>query len=144
MKSMKKYEEMIVEVLKCTLAIMLGGLVGCSSGSNELDRYALSGDVTFQGEPVRNGTITLEPDSAKGNTGPASVATIKDGKYQIEQIRGIVGGAYVARLTGYGDTVKNSGPDPDFGPPLFDEYEVRVELPAENAAHSFEITPEEN
>lgn len=143
MKSMEKYEAMFVARLKFALAIMLGGLMGCSSGSNELDRYALNGDVTFQGEPVLNGTITLEPDSTKGNQGPASIAMIKDGKFQIEPIRGIVGGAYVARLTGYGDTVKNSGPDPDYGPPLFDEYEVRLELPAENSSQSFEITPEE-
>lgn len=134
---------MFVEVLKYTLAIMLGGLVGCSSGSNELDRYALTGDVSFQGEPVHHGMITLEPDSARGNTGPASTAMIKDGQYQIEQIRGIVGGAYVARLTGYGDTVENSGPDPNFGPPLFEEYEVRLELPAENSSRTFEIAPEE-
>tara|TARA_R110002095_G_scaffold198174_1_gene177603 strand:- start:9163 stop:9588 length:426 start_codon:yes stop_codon:yes gene_type:complete len=140
---MEIYEKIYVVRLKYVLVIMLGELVGCSSGSNELDRYALNGNVTFHGEPVQNGTITLEPDSAKGNQGPASVATIKDGKYQIEQIRGIVGGAYVARITGYGDTVKNSGPDSDFGPPLFDEYEVRLELPAESSTRSFEITPEE-
>ncbi|QDU15054.1 hypothetical protein [Gimesia maris] len=127
------------------LAIILGDLVGCSaSNSNELDRYALTGEVTFRGEPVHNGTITLEPDSAKGNTGPASTARIEGGMYQIEPSRGIVGGAYVARLTGYGDTEKNSGPDPDFGPPLFEEYKVRLELPAESSTRSFEITPEEN
>lgn len=136
---------MFVARLKFVLVIMLGWLAGCSaSSSNELDRYALTGDVTFQGEPVHHGTITLEPDSTKGNTGPASTTIIKDGKYQIEQIRGIVGGAYVARLTGYGNTVDNSGPDPDFGPPLFEEYEVRLELPAESSTRSIEITPEEN
>lgn len=119
-------------------------LAGCSASTNELDRYAISGEVTFKGQPVKYGTLTLEPDAQKGNTGPASMAEIKDGKFMVDATRGILGGAYVARLTGYGDAPESTGADTSFGEPLFNEREVRLELPAEKTTYSFEITPEGN
>ncbi|MFI4873935.1 MAG: hypothetical protein ACIALR_01265 [Blastopirellula sp. JB062] len=128
--------------LKSTLLIATCFLVGCSTNTDGIMRYELSGDVTFQGKPVVNGQITLEPDAQQGNKGPASTAVIKDGKYQVERPRGLVGGAYVARLTGYGAPVEGGGADVNYGPPLFENLEMRFKAPTENSTHSFDIPAE--
>ncbi len=40
--------------------------LGCSS---EERRYRLSGNVTYKGQPVAEGYVVMEPDSAKGGKG---------------------------------------------------------------------------
>jgi hypothetical protein len=62
----------------CTALALLGSsLFGC--GTDNLAN--VSGKVTFQGKPVPAGKVYILPDSAKGNTGPAGFADIKDGTY---------------------------------------------------------------
>jgi hypothetical protein len=50
-------------------------LAGCGS-----DRIPISGDVTFDGEPVLTGTIAFEPVDGKG---AATGGKITDGKYSL-------------------------------------------------------------
>lgn len=118
---------------------LLAVMLGCSNNTQGIDRFSLQGEVKYEGRPVTVGTITLEPDAARGNKGPASTALIENGSFVVEQVRGVVGGPYLARLTGYQGTQQNDGPDTSFGKPLFHDYEVQLELPNENSTYSFDI-----
>ncbi|MFO0953392.1 MAG: hypothetical protein U0835_20035 [Isosphaeraceae bacterium] len=63
------------------VAALVVGVAGCGS-SNGLNLAKVSGKVTYQGAPLKNGTIIFEPDEAKGTTGPQAIGTItSDGSY---------------------------------------------------------------
>ena len=113
------------------LALALALTAGCNSDSGP-QRFHLSGEVTFAGEPIPAGDVLFTPDGAKGNSGPQGIATIRDGKYdtRAEGGKGIGGGATVVRVTGLG------GPS---GTKLLCEYEYRVDLPKEDSTHKVEV-----
>ncbi len=109
-------------------------LVGC--GSEGPDRYKVTGTVTYNGQPVPVGEVVFEPDASQGNSGPGSVAQIKDGKYQTEPGMGVMGGAYIVRIVGFdgvpvGDSTAGTG--------LFPPYETTVNLPEEGVTQDFEV-----
>jgi hypothetical protein len=62
------------------LAVAAVGLAGCGSG-----KVKIGGEVTVAGEPVVQGTIRFAP--ADGN-GPTDGATIDQGRYTAEVLRG--------------------------------------------------------
>ncbi|HAH45474.1 MAG TPA: hypothetical protein DCM07_11595 [Planctomycetaceae bacterium] len=116
--------------------------LGCGEGEADgPEKYSLSGKVTFAGEPVPVGEIILEPDSTKGNSGPASVAMIKQGQYATETGKGIIGGPYIVRISG-NDGVSVTLPDgmqlPE-GNQLFGSYETKVDLPKQKTTQDFEV-----
>lgn len=121
--------------LAAVLAAAMLPLGGCGGQSGPA-RYDLSGTVTYDGQPVPAGEVVLEPDGSKGNTGPGSLATIRDGKYQTEPAMGVVGGAYIARITGF-DGVPVG--DLSQGTPLFSNYTTTIDLPHEAATHDFQV-----
>jgi len=55
---------------------VLSFLTGCGSG-----RFPVTGEVTFDGKPVEQGTISLEPVDRQG---PTSGGKIVNGKYRLE------------------------------------------------------------
>ncbi len=112
-------------------------LSGCTGASGP-PRYDLSGAVSYAGKPVPAGEIALEPDGSQGNTGPGSMAQIKDGKYQTEPGKGILGGAYVVRIMGF-DGIPAG--DSSVGTALFLPYETRLDFPCEATTHDFTIEP---
>jgi hypothetical protein len=59
------------------LLLMAAGCGGDGLGK----RYQVSGDVTYNGEPVKNGNIFFVPDDP--NTGRAASGTITDGRYRL-------------------------------------------------------------
>lgn len=124
-------------VLLGAIAVTLA-FSGCTQ-STGTGQYTLSGAVLYQGKPVPAGEITLSPDGARGNTGPGSIASIKDGKYQTLPGKGIVGGAYVVQILGF-DGVPTDAMSAA-GTALFPPYETRVEFPRESATHDFSIPP---
>ena len=85
------------------LALLTAFIVsaGCSGGNDGPVRFPLAGTVTFDGKPVMDGEIFLQPDSAAGNSGPASIAGIRDSKYSIPVEQGVVGGPYLVKITAY-------------------------------------------
>ncbi len=99
-------------------------LAGCGGGPVN---YQVSGTVTYDGKPVPVGEVVFEPDTSKGNNGPGSVADIKDGKYTTTSGKGVVGGAYIIRVTGFDGVMTN--PEASYGAVLFPQYEERVDLP---------------
>ncbi|MDZ7617240.1 MAG: hypothetical protein U1E05_09560 [Patescibacteria group bacterium] len=110
------------------LAIVVGG---CGGGDSGPARYELSGTVTFDGQPVPYGNITITPDTSQGNTGPGSFAQIRDGRYQTASDAGTVGGPHVLTVTGLKAVPGSEGVDPaDIM--LFDSFEVVIDLPKED------------
>jgi hypothetical protein len=70
--------------------LLLGPLLGCKD-QNAVGRHVLSGAVTYDGQPVTNGTIELFPtDVSKKPAG----AKIVDGRYEMDRILGPEQGSY--------------------------------------------------
>jgi len=110
---------------------------GCRPAAKGPARHAVSGRITFGGEPVPVGTIAFEPDASAGNSGPAGYGDIKDGAYVTQGRFGAVGGPHVVRIEGF------AKPDPanlDAAPtPLFREYTTKVDLPREATKQDFDV-----
>lgn len=80
--------------LGCAL-LSLSLFVGC--GANDpLGRKAVSGNVTLDGSPVAQGSISFDPQGS-GETA-AGGAPIKDGKYTTTRDKGLSPGTYRVRI----------------------------------------------
>ena len=111
-----------------------------SIGCGDDGKYAVSGAVTFKGEPVPAGEIRFTPDMSKGHNGPVVLAKIKEGRYETPRDKGVVGGPYQLRVSGYGAAGNSKDPTaPDFGRPLFPIQRRSVELPKEDYEHDILI-----
>ena len=111
------------------LAITLGlgtGLLatGCEPAKAKFN--AVSGSVTWKGQPIKGGTINFRSDDGKH----VGTGTILDGKYTIPAISGLPAGKYAVAIT-YPDP-KIPAPDPSVppGPSAF----AREMLPAKYAS----------
>jgi len=128
-----------MSVPRVMLAALCVCLLGGCGGGDGPTTYQLSGKVTYNGQPVPVGTVTLSPNVAQGNSGPGAAAGIKDGSFSTEPGKGHVGGPYLIQVTGF-DGVPvpggEGGMDP-MGKELFPPYEMSVDLPKEN--HEIEI-----
>ena len=92
-------------VVGCALVLALAALSGCG-GRGGKNNFSLSGKVTYKGEPVTGGTLTLTPNDGKShpvNTEISSTGTylivppmVGDLKVSIEteSIKGKTGKAY--------------------------------------------------
>lgn len=111
-------------------------LLGCSQ--NGPVKYTVKGEILMpDGKPVPAGEISFEPDAAAGNTGPGSMAQIKDGKYSLPRDRGVVGGGYSVVISPFdgvpfGESLQ--------GKPLRKvPYNEKVTLPKEDTVKDFKI-----
>ncbi len=69
--------------LPVALLALLTLASGCGPGHG-MNLGRVKGSVTFEGEPVRYGFITFQPDADKGTVGPPAMSTIaKDGTYAL-------------------------------------------------------------
>ncbi len=124
-----------------SLPLILGFLAGCGSGERI---YRLSGSVTFKGKPIPAGYIVFEPDSSKGNSGPAGRCEIAEGKFDTGKAdgRGTVGGAHLVRIVGLsGNPNANADGSKEVSLPLplFPPYETTAELPMEDSTQDFDV-----
>jgi hypothetical protein len=111
-------------------------LAGCSE---EEKLYRVSGTVTFEGNPIPKGLIFFDPDPAKGTPGTQGFATIENGKFDTTLAgkgRGIRGGSYLIRISGFDGREANEAP---FGQPLFLEQELSRDLPAEDQTFEYDV-----
>lgn len=123
--------------LGCGLMLMS---LGCGSATQGPQRYTLSGKVTFNGQPVPKGFVTLEPDSEAGNSGPGGGASIVAGRYETPIEKGVMGGKYRVKIVGYdGVSASQSGEELPDGQPLFSPYETTLDLPQQNSTRDFDI-----
>jgi hypothetical protein len=114
---------------------LLPVILGCSRSP-----YQLSGSVTYDGNPVPVGEIVFMPDPAAGNRGPGVLAEIKDGRYEMPSNKGHIGGAYLARLTGFdGAPAKAVGLVDPRGTPLFVDVTEKLTLPEQSTTHDFAV-----
>ena len=115
-------------------------LSGGCGGPSGPPRYDLSGTVTYQGKPLPLGYIGFAPDTAKGNDGPGSHATIQDGKYATMPGHGTIGGPHVVTITGFDGAAHGQGLAANrMGRPLFPPTEIEADLPREPATHDFMV-----
>ena len=115
-----------------TLLVAMLFLAGCGgSGPRSVN---VSGTVTFGGQPVPQGMIYFDPNTAAGNDGVQGFARIHDGAYDTRETgKGIGGGAYRVRITGA--TAGGDGP----ARALFSDYTVAVDFPQETATRDFVV-----
>lgn len=119
----------------CLFAVLLFQLAGC--GSSDPRSIHLSGNATYQGEPIPYGSITFTPDSRAGNPGPQSVVEIRDGKYDTKEGVGVIGGAHTVEILGY-----ETAPDPSSDevlPELFPGYSTTMDLPKASQELNFDV-----
>ena len=75
--------------------VLLAALFGCGS-SDGLNRQAISGKVTLDGDPLTSGAILFEPTSK--DSGTAVGATIRQGSFAVSRAEGPVPGSYRVRV----------------------------------------------
>lgn len=111
-----------------SILVLLSALALSVSGCGVDDgRESLSGNVTFDGQPLVYGEIVFRPTE-----GPEGTATIRDGKYDTEDGGlGIKKGPNTVIITGYAaepavntDETKTS----DAAAPLFSGYQQQADL----------------
>jgi len=112
-------------------------LVGCGDTA-AVPRYPVSGNVTFQGQPVPYGTIFFEPDSKDKTGGPSGFAEIRNGEYHTTPDFGSITGSVRARINGTDGKGEADSTNPN-GMQLFPEYVVSVEIPAKESTQDFEV-----
>ena len=106
-------------------ACLVIGVVGCGKSDG---LTAVSGRVTWKGKPVPRGDVSIEPDAARGNTGPQCRSSIIDGAFESRPRFGAIQGPVVVIVEG-----TNTPPGSEFAVPLFPRYEFRTEIPAVRA-----------
>ncbi len=115
--------------------VMLGlvGLVGCGSRDLGPTRYRLSGAVTFEGKPVKNGTVVFS--SKAGDFGGGS-AVIENGRYDTASAggRGHLGGAHSVLV----ESDMPAEYDENWVP-LFPPYEFDENLPELSSTLDIEV-----
>ena len=112
-------------------------LISTGCGSSGPPRYHLSGKVTYGGQPIPGGSVTLIPDSQQGNKGPAASVAIKSGQFDTKwEGVGHVGGPHVVKITGLDGNTSGEFP---MGMPMFPEYELKLDLPKETSAQDLEV-----
>jgi hypothetical protein len=115
-------------------------LAGAGCGRRAVERYDVSGTVTFDGRPVPVGQIMFQPDTSKGNRGPAGVAKIENGRFDTSKSdKGTVGGPHVVTITGFDNKDVNPDEELPVGMPLFPEYRTTVDLPKEDTTQQFDV-----
>lgn len=90
---------MLVKPLHYAIVVATVVVLGFGCTADERVGTQVNGNVTIGGSPLKSGSITFEPDSKQGNSGPAAITPIVDGKYQTDPKRGVGKGPYVVRIT---------------------------------------------
>jgi hypothetical protein len=116
---------------------VLPGLTGC--GSSGPSRYDLSGNVTWNGQAVVEGSITFEPLNMADRLGDG-FAHIRNGEFDTSvDGRGHFGGPHKVIITGSSGTSIDPQ-NPDSGTrPLFTPYETTVDFPKKRSTQDFTV-----
>ena len=112
--------------LRGSIVIVAAGLAlaivsGCQK-SNGLT--PVTGKVTFKGNPVPMGNVSIEPDASQGNKGPQCRSSIIKGVFTSRPEFGSVSGPVIVDVEG-----SEQHPDKEFPVPLFPRYTFKTEIP---------------
>lgn len=80
---------------------------------------AVTGHVTYDGQPLKQGQVVFEPRGA----GRMAIGQVVDGRYSIAAQRGPLPGEYVVRITSTRATGEKASAGPTGGNELRDVYE---------------------
>jgi hypothetical protein len=103
----------------------MGLFAGCGGPSDNLPRQAVSGEVKFDGAPLKSGLIQFQPAEAGAVT--AGGTGIVDGSYSLRAAEGLVPGNYQVSVTTAGDTTTPLAPGGTPGDPVL---KVKEPIPA--------------
>jgi hypothetical protein len=118
-------------------------LAAAACGRSRVERYDVSGTVTYGGQPIPLGQIMFQPDTSQGNSGPAGVAKIENGRFDTRASdKGTVGGPHRIIITGYDGQIDLDHELPA-GAALFDEFHGTVELPQASTTLNIDV-PRDN
>jgi hypothetical protein len=84
-----------MNLLPALLLMGMSAAIGC--GASGPERFAVSGQVTFDGAPLADGEIVFTPD--KTTAGPTAADRIENGAYDIAAEHGPVAGGYSIAIT---------------------------------------------
>lgn len=81
------------------LSMFIGAtlVIGCGEAGPE--RISVSGEVTYNGDPIEDGEIAFFPD--EGTSAPPSSAPITEGKYKLPPQWALVPGTYRVAIRSY-------------------------------------------
>jgi len=119
------------------VVLLFMAVSGC--GGDGLERYRVTGEVTYKGKPVEAGMIFFEPAESAGAVAPTSYLAIKDGRYDAGS-EGPTKGKY--RVTVGGIDRANEKKDSEgmvHTPSLFPDHKFEVEIPPPNNELNIEI-----
>ena len=135
--------------LFATLLLTFVMLPGC--GPSGPERFPVSGNVTFGGQPVKQGAIGFWP--IEGTQAPLTGGDITDGKYYIPADKGPLAGKYQVQFEVHKDTGKK-WPDiagrltidayEDITPEKYsgETSELRVEIGSDSTEYDFALETE--
>lgn len=116
---------------RCSICLPL--LVLCIAGCGKKGRWErvlVSGDVTYQGQPIELGRIRFLP--AEGSRGPVSIEKIESGSYTTHTTDGIPVGTHRVEITSFDPDEYKNAPTGPGAPPvkqlLPNKYNVESEL----------------
>lgn len=118
----------------CSHAVLMAG---CSRPPSGPVRFAVTGKITFAGQPVPRGTIAFEPDTQAGNSGPGGYGTIMDGVFTTHPRMGAVAGPQIVRISGFDGKPTAEMID---GRPLFPDYTTTADIPEKAATIDFDVS----
>lgn len=120
----------------CGLIVLVASMShGCGRPSGPT-RFPVTGTVAYGGQPLAAGRIAFEPDTDRGNKGPAGYGDIVNGRYATYPSMGVVGGPHRVVIEGY------SGSSPEQlrkRVPLFPPHITTVDLPQGTASVDFSV-----
>lgn len=97
-------------VLSCGALGLVVVWLGTFSGCGGTDLATVEGNVTFDGQPVEQGTIAFEPADGLG---PVTGGTIENGKYRLAGQAGVPPGKKTVRIS----AVRKTGRQVEAGSP---------------------------
>jgi hypothetical protein len=112
-------------------AMIVVALAGCG-GDEPFERYEITGQVSYQGKPVENGSIVFEPQASAGNLAPTAYGKIEGGEFTTPKEQGPTKGAYLVRVNGVDHSKMKPAAapgEPVETPALFPEHRFEVEIP---------------
>ena len=116
-------------------------LVGCG-GEDRVQRFPLSGKITFEGQPVVDGWMTFRPVGK----GPGAQGAIKDGVYTAREGWGTVGGPHRIKIVAFETGLeRNSAAGASDGglPKTLFSATIRRDIPTESSTLDLVLTKDD-
>lgn len=138
---MKNPLENFLSVRAIAFLLAAAFMSGCGK-SDPFERFEVSGQVIYQGNPVEHGSVVFEPTESVGETAPTVFTQILDGTFRIEKKDGPTKGTYTVRVNGVDHSKTNFDVPPGTPvatPSLFPQYVFEAEIPAPNNELKIEV-----